>query len=96
MGFDEEPVYTDGGGGLGKVGRKASVSSGGVAFSAGGLDGVCGIEDDGVAEFAQDDEATHVGDEGVVAKGGAAFGEEHLFVAGGFDFFDDVSHIPWG
>lgn len=93
--FAEEAVDAVGGGGAGEGDDVVAVAAG---FSAegGDLDGVGGVEDDGVAELAEEGEAAEVDDEVVVAEGGAALGEPEVAVAGGLGLVDDVAHVLRG
>ena len=94
--FHEDGGDADGEGGAGEDWGEFALAAGGCALAAGLLDGVGGVEDDGVAGSGHDGEAAEVGDEGVVAEACAAFGEEDAFVAGFGDFCGDVLHVPGG
>ena len=54
------------------------------------------VHHDRVSDLRHLRQAAHVSDQRVVAKGGAAFGQQDAFVAGGFDLGDDIGHIPRG
>ena len=94
--FHEESVDAGGDGGAGEDGCEFAIPAGGSAESAGALDGVGGIEDDGEAFFAHPVEGAHVGDEVIVAEGGAAFGDEEVVAAEGAEFIGDVDGVPRG
>lgn len=53
-----------------------------------------GVKADGEAKGLHDRDGAHVRDEIVVAKGGAAVGEDNPVVACRDEFVDDVLHIP--
>ena len=81
MRFDENAIATCGGGGAREDGSEHAIAARLIASSTRTLHGVRGIEYDGVTRFANPIERTHVGHEIIVAKGGAALGEEKLVVA---------------
>ena len=76
-------------GGHGRAGQHRSefaIAAGGAAESAGALHRVGGIENHGQAFLAHPVERAHVGDEVVVAEGGAALGDEEALAAEGAQF----------
>ena len=96
MGFDEDSVDAGGGGGFGERGDEFGIAAARCALRPGSLDTVGGIEDDRHAEVAHDLEAAHVDDQIVIAKAGAALGEDDVVVAGRADLLDDVAHVAGG
>ena len=94
MGLKEEAVNAGGDGGAGEGFEVLAGASSGVGGGDAVLaDGMRGIEDDGVAGFLHFEEGAGVDDEVVVAKGVAAFGQDNLAIAGGFDFGGDFGHV---
>ena len=55
-----------------------------------------GVEDDGDAELAHDDQAAHIDNQVAVAEGGAAFRKNDPVIAGRADLFDRVLHVLRG
>jgi hypothetical protein len=85
--FHEEAVHAGGDGGAGEDGCEFAVAAGGSAESAGALDRVGGVENDWQTLLADPVERAHVGDEVVVAEGGAALGDEETLAAEGAHFW---------
>jgi hypothetical protein len=73
---------------------KFAVAAGGAAESAGALDGVGGVEDHGQAFLAHPEQRAHVGDEVVVAEGGAALGDDKVAALEGAELVGDVDDVP--
>src|SRR6185369_4223937 len=96
VGFDEQAVGADGQGSAGEDRGEFALAGRLVAAAAGQLDGVRGIENDRAAKRFQNRDGAHVGDEVVVAEGGAAFGDEDFFGAGFAGFFDNLAHLARG
>jgi len=94
VGLEKDAIAPGGDGGPGEDGGKNAIATGRGTGASGALHAVGGVEDDGVALFANPVEGTHVGDEIVVAEGGAAFGEEEIFAAVSLEFFGDITDIP--
>ena len=97
MGFQEQPIDAGGYRCAGEgfevlTGAAGGVGGGDTVFS----DGVGGIKDDGVAGLFHFVESAGVDDEVVVAEGVAAFGEDNVVVARGFDFGGDFRHVFGG
>lgn len=94
MRFEEDAVDSCSDSGAGEWLDEFGLAATGVTLTAGKLDGMSDVEDDGIAKFLQDGEGTHVHDEILVAERGTALGENDVGVAGASDFFDDVGHVP--
>src|SRR5437764_6186212 len=62
--------------------------------TAGQLEAVRHVEDDGRAETSHYGERAHVNDEVVVAEREAALREQKFFAAGGARLLDDVARVP--
>jgi len=54
------------------------------------------VEDHGITEAAHDRNGAHIGDEVVVAKSGAPFGEQEFGATGGDGFLCDLGHVGGG
>lgn len=94
--FHEDTVAACGDSSPCEDGGKLAISASGGAETARPLHGVGGIKDDAVAELTHPVEGAHIGDEILVAKGGAALGEEEILTADGLELFSDVFDIPGG
>ena len=92
VGLDEEAVGADGDACFGHGLDEAGHASGDSARLVGLLEGVGGIEDDGVAEGLHLWDAAVVDDEVLVAEGGAAFGEHDVGIAGFGHFLGGEAH----
>ena len=57
---------------------------------------MCGVKNNGAAEFLHPRNRTHVGYKVVVTKSGAPFGEKIIPASRGLEFQGDIFHIPWG
>ena len=93
MGLEENSVCAGSQSAAGQDGSEFALAAGFVATAAGQLHGMGGVEDHREAEGFHDGNRTHVGDEIVVAEGGAAFGYEQSFCAGAFGFVHDLAHF---
>ena len=94
VGLEEEAVNAGGDGGAGEGFEVLAGASGGIrGGDAVFADGMRGVEDDGVAGFLHFIEGAGVDDEVVVAEGVAAFGQDNVAIAGGFDFGGDFGHV---
>ena len=96
MSFHEHAITTRGDGSPCEDGGKLAISAGGGAEATRTLHGVGGIKDDAETELTHPVEGTHVGDEILVTKGGAALGEEEVLATNGLEFFSNVFDIPGG
>ncbi len=92
--FEEDAIDPGGDTGTGERFDEFRLAATGVALTAGKLNGVSDVVNDGVAEFLEDGKCAHIDDEIIVTKAGAALGENDLRVARGSDFFGDVAHVP--
>src|SRR6187551_189024 len=53
------------------------------------------VEDHRCSHLDEDRQRAHVRNERVVAEGDAAFGHQHIWVAGTNDLGHDILHVPW-
>ena len=81
MGFEEEARYSLAHAGEHELGHGLASSTCGIGTSAGDLQGVGDIEDDGASRAFHDAEVQGVDHEVVVAEAGPALAEYYLFVA---------------
>src|SRR5205085_561078 len=63
--------------------------------TAGHLDAMSGVEDDGPAELTHDCQRTHVGDQVVVSERRAALREHDAVSTNRGDLIDHITHVPW-
>src|SRR5688572_2711964 len=91
--FDEQAIHARGNGSFGENGGEVALTAGAIARAPGKLDGMGGVENDRAAKALHDRNGAHVGDEIVVAEGGAAFREENHFAARAGSFRDYLTHI---
>ncbi len=96
VGLDEDSVAAGGDSGAGEDRGEDAVATGAGALSAGALDGVGGVEDSAVAEFAHPVERSHIGHQVLIAKGGAAFSKKEILAADAEQFVGDVLDVPGG
>ena len=94
VGFEEDAVRAGGHSGGGEHGGEGTVSGGAVTAGARSLHGVGGVKDKMKSLLLDPRDRAHVGDEIVVAEGGATFGEEKLPATGGAEFLCDGGDFP--
>ncbi len=94
--FHEDAIDAGGDGCAGKDRGEFAISAGGAAESAGALHRVGGVKDDGQAFLADPVKRAHVGDEVVIAEGGAALGDQEAIATEGAHFVPDVDGVPGG
>ncbi len=91
--LDEEGVHADGGRRAEERGRFAPVAAALRPEAADPLDAVRPVEDDRVAEAAEDRERAEVDDERPVAERDAALRQEDVAAARAAELLDDVRHL---
>ena len=94
VGLEEKTIDTGGDPGASERFDEFRLTAAGVALTAGELNGMSDIVNDGIAELCEHGEGAHVDDEIVVAEAGTALSENDFSVAGGSDLFGDVRHVP--
>ena len=93
MDFHKEGVGTCGDRRLSQCRRQFRVTAAGIAQTAGTLGAVGHIEHDGAIELFHDRNRSHVVDQPVVSKKGAAFAQQDFLIAGRADLVNTVLHL---
>ena len=94
VGFDEDRRHADGDRRPRHHWREFALTAGRATAPARLLHRMRGVHDDRIARLGQDRQAAHVGHQRVVAKGGAAFGQEDAAVSRTGDLGGDILHVP--
>ncbi len=90
----EDRRDTHGNGGARQDRHELALAAGRGALPARLLHRMGGVEHHGISGIGEDRQRAHVADQRVVAEGNAALAGEHVVVAGGGTFRDDVLHVP--